>query len=232
MSVGDILILMNEHQPFHHSARQAQQDNTTLPSLDTPEESIPKTIVPYNRDDDRSRYLGLRSSGFTIREALGLIGKAHSTLSLWRKDPNFVSLEESLPELRKTLALEYASLEFLRNYRLVLEKDFRVIKGSLSRKSMLTDDGKPYSLPQDSQDYQYLLKMRPHYTPQQLQAIEQLFSKGNNNDKEFNWTDFVMTLSRTKEEVKIETRHRSPSELATINETNEVEDFGTPSSDS
>jgi hypothetical protein len=73
---------------------------------ETPEESIPRSIVPWNRDDDRSRYLGLRASGFHIREALGLIGKAKSTLSLWRHDPVFLDLENKIPELRKTLALE------------------------------------------------------------------------------------------------------------------------------
>ena len=188
----------------------------------TAEESIPRSIVPYNRDDDKSRYLGLRASGFTIREALGLIGKSKSSLSAWRHDTVFVNLEDKTPELRKTLALEYASLEFLRNYRLILEKDFRVIKDSLSRKTEHDDDGKPYVVSQNSQDFQYLLKLRAHYTPQQLQAIEQLFGKGD-GDKSFNWTDFVMTLSRTKEEIKVETRHMQEPNLALIN-TSEVVD--------
>lgn len=205
-----------ERTGFHKEQSQAAIDNTTLPPLDTPEESVPRSLVPWNRDDDRSRYLGLRSSGFTIREALGLIGKAKSTLSLWRHDPTFLELENNIPELRKTLALEYASLEFLRNYRLVLEKDYRVIKGSLSRKTSLPDDdGRTHTLPQDSQDFQYLLKARAHYTPQQLQAIEQLFG-GNGDKKAGNWTDLVLTLSRTREEVKIETRHKQVPELATI----------------
>jgi len=56
--------------------------------VESQEESIPKSLVQWNRDHDRARYLGLRSSGFTIREALGLIGKAKSTLSLWRHIPS------------------------------------------------------------------------------------------------------------------------------------------------
>jgi len=204
-----------ERAGFHKQASQEQQDSTTLPVMDTPEESIPRAIVPYARDDDRSRYLGLRASGFTIREALGLIGKAKSTLSMWRHDITFSELESKIPEFRKTLALEYASLEFLRNYRLILEKDFRVIKGSLMRKTVLGDDGKTSAIPQDSQDFQYLLKARAHYTPQQLQAIEQLFGKGDGKE-EFNWTDFVLTMSRTKEEIKVETRKHQESNLATI----------------
>ena len=200
---------------FHKQASQQAMDSTTLPKMEASEESIPRSLVPLNVDDDRSRYLGLRASGFTIREALGLLGKAKSTLSLWRHDETFLALENNLPELRKTLALEYASLEFLRNYRLILEKDYRVIKGSLRRETLVGDDGRARTVPQDSQDFQYLLKARAHYTPQQLQAIEQLFGRGS-SEEEFNWTDFVMTLSRTKEEVRIETRRSQESQLASI----------------
>ncbi len=204
-------------QPFHKKESQALVDSTALPAVDTPEESIPRAVVPYNRDDDRSRYLGLRASGFTIREALGLIGKAKSTLSLWRHDEVFTDLENRIPELRKTLALEYASLEFLRNYRLVLEKDFRVIKGSLKKETFLDSEGKPRKLSMDSQDFQYLLKLRAHYTPQQLQAIEQVLGaesdKGSLKD---NWTDLVLSFSRKTEEVRVETRHRQEPVLSPI----------------
>lgn len=204
-------------QPFHKKESQALVESTALPEVDTPEESIPRAVVPYNRDDDRSRYLGLRASGFTIREALGLIAKAKSTLSLWRKDSVFLDLENRIPELRKTLALEYASLEFLRNYRLVLEKDFRVIKGSLAKETVHDDNGKPRKVPMDSQDFQYLLKMRAHYTPQQLQAIEQLLGKeGEAGSLRDNWTDLVLSFSRVKEEVKVETRHKQEPELGQI----------------
>ena len=206
----------------HKEASQAIVNSVSLPEVEMPEEGIPRAIVPWNKDDDRSRFLGLRASGFGIRDTLNLIGKAKSTLSLWRTDPVFKELEDKIPELRKTLALEYASLEFLRNYRLVMEKDYRILKKSLSKNMKLDKDGNAYEAPMESQDFQYLLKARPFYTPQQLQAIEQLFTKDDGGG-EFNWTDFVMTLSRTKEEVKIETRHRQPSELSPIVEGELVE---------
>lgn len=188
----------------------------------TAEESIPRSLVPYPRDDNRSRFLGLMSSGFTVREALGLIGDAKSTLSRWKKDPVFLDLfQNKMPELRKTLALEYPALEFLRNYRLVLEKDFRVIKESLAKKTRtVVVDGQHKEVPagMGSQDFQYLLKLRAHYTPQQLQAIEQLFGRGNGGEAQVNWTDFFITMSRTavKEEVKIGTRQRTESQLAKV----------------
>lgn len=204
---------------FHKQASQEQLDSTELPPLGTPEESIPRAIVPWSRDDDRSRYLGLRSSGFTIREALGLIGKAKSTLSLWRKNEKFLELEDRLPELKRELGLEYAALEFLRNYRLVLEKDYRVLRGSLTKRSGQDKDGNKIPVPMDTQDFKYLLQLRSHYTPQQLQAVEQLFGKDKNNGEAMGWTDFVLTLRKTQtEEVKIETRKRQEPELALITE--------------
>ena len=175
------------------------------------DEEIAKSIVPYNRDDARCRYLGLRASGFGIREALRLIGKAQSTLSLWRHQQLFVDLENRIPELRKELALEYANLEFLRNYRLILEKDYRVIKESLEKRK----DKEGNILPMLNQDHQYLLKMRSHYNPQQLQIMEALFMMDKSGEG-FDFTDLIMTMSRTKDEVKLESRKHSKPELSTI----------------
>ncbi len=205
-------------QGFHKDASQKALDSTDLPGLETPEESIPRSLVPWNLDDDRSRYLGLRSSGFTIREALGLIAKAKSTLSKWRKDPVFEGLENRLPELRKELAMEYASVEFLRNYRLVLEKDHRVLKASLANNIRIVDD-KEVNVPMSSQDFAYLKVMRAHYTPQQLQAINSLFGPSGGNGSGENWVEMALKLSRTvTEEVIVETRHRQQPELATVKE--------------
>ena len=209
---------MVEKSGFHKEESQAKVDSTTLPAMDTPEEAIPRNIVPWSRDDDKSRYLGLRASGFGIREALNFLGKAKSTLSMWRQNEVFVNLENNIPELRKTLAMEYAGLEFLRNYRLVLEKDYRVLKGSLNRKAVYDDDGVPHQSPQDQQDYQYLLRLRQHYTPQQLQAIEQLFGRGDSSGESLNWTDLVLTLSKKTEEIKIESRQRQDSNLSKLDD--------------
>ena len=113
----------------------------------------------------------------------------------------------------------------LRNYRLVLEKDFRVLQSSLSKKITKDKDGNEHPTPMAGQDFQYLLRMRAHYTPQQLQAIESLFGRGDTGETQTNWTDFVLTMSRTKEEVKVETRRRQESHLGTIKgEFSEVTD--------
>ncbi|MFA5353306.1 MAG: hypothetical protein WC291_03680 [Thermodesulfovibrionales bacterium] len=172
------------------------------PQSQTETEKIAQSILPYSRDDPKARYLSLRSSGFTIREALRLIGYAHSTLSKWREVPEFVALEERIPEFRQQLSLEYAGLEFVRNFRLVLEKDLRVLQKSLYPER--DGDGKPLPMPDEEQSY--LLKLRAFYTPQQLQIMEALL-KGQTAtpvEGEFDFTKFVMTAARTREELRVE----------------------------
>jgi len=162
------------------------------PTGQTGPEKLVSSIIPYARDDAKARYLGLRASGFTIREALRLMGYAHSTLSKWRLDMEFVQLEERLPEFRQQLSMEYANLEFVRNYRLVLEKDFRVLNRSLETKLPMTD-----------QEQAYLLKMRSHYTPQQLQVIEALLGVESSDDgKPMDFTEIVLSVAKLKERVE------------------------------
>jgi len=173
----------------------------------TAEEQIAKSIIPYNRDDARARYLGLRASGFSIREALRLIGKAQSTLSAWRHDEEFSDLENRIPEFRKELSLEYTNLEFVRNYRLILEKDYRVIKASLEKDAELS-----------KQNHEYLLKLRTHYTPQQLQVIEALVI-GETAGGEFDFTSVVIEMARTQERIRIETRKRTEPQLSPVEDS-------------
>lgn len=163
-------------------------------------ESIAVSTIPYDRSDNKALFLGYRASGFTIREALHQIGCAQSTVFFWRKTyPEFVELEKRIPEFRKSLGIEYASLEFLRNYRLVLEKDFRVISKSLQK----DENGNPVSLTANEQ--QYLLKARSHYTPQQLQIMETLMAiSGSGGD--FNFTDMVVKYSREQGTIEIRGR--------------------------
>lgn len=200
-------------------AVDTNQHETSISTInDNQEESISQSIVPYNRDDDRARYLGLRASGFKIREALRLLDKAKSTLSLWRTDPEFVGLEERLPEFKHELAVEYANLEFLRNYRLVMEKDFRVISSSLETQTI---EGRTVPKPMSNQDYNYLLKLRTHYTPQQLQIIETIMNpqkEGSGTPSDFDFTKLVLTMQRSKETLEVKTRDRGNPEISHIQE--------------
>lgn len=168
-------------------------------------ESIAQSIFPYDHSDSRAQYLGYRCCGFTSNEALQLMGMARSTLNFWRKSSEFKDLESRLPELRETLGLEYAKLEFLRNYRLVLHKDCSILNKSINYPDGMSD-----------RDYQYLLKVRSQYTPQQLGIMEALARAEAAG--EFNFTDVVLKISREKQTVELKGTHDKVSEVQDDNE--------------
>lgn len=166
---------MPEEVAVIHTVQSEIADRTT-------EEAIAQSIIPYSRDDNRARYLGLRASGFTKREAVKFLGIAESTVSMWRTDLQFKECEDKLPEYRKQLSREYLNLEFLRNFRLILKKDFIVIKKSIEMPLQLTQH-----------ENQYLQKARAQYTPQQYQIVETIAGmKGS----DFDFTRMVTELQR------------------------------------
>lgn len=157
-------------------------------------EALIQSMMPFGADDNKVRFIGYRASGFSIREALKLTGIHEKTLRRWRDgDPDFVKKESMIPELRRQLGTEYAHLEFLRNYRLILQKDFDIIVKSMRQPDKMTQP-----------DTSYLLKARGHYTPQQLETLKNMVS-GTKSNKQFNFTDFVISMSRqsTKESLTI-----------------------------
>jgi hypothetical protein len=154
-------------------------------------DSVVQSIVTATNDSRKVRYLGYRASGFTIKESLSLIGVGkypYKTLDRWRaSDPEFVRQENNMDELRKTLGVEFAHIEFMRNYRLILQKDYVVITKSLDdTKELTTFEG------------QYLMKARGHYTPQQLEIMQKLIGAAKDEGQAFDFEHFVLTMSRKK----------------------------------
>jgi hypothetical protein len=153
------------------------------------EVSIASSIIPWPRDDERALYLGYRASGLSVRESLHMIERSKPWLSLQRHDDKFVELENKIPDFRRELSKEYVEIEFFRNFRLALEKDYQVLRKSISKGEVLT-----------RQEHEYLLKLRTQYSPAQIQILEAVVS-GNQNG--FNFAAFVaehpdiVQLSRT-----------------------------------
>ncbi|KKK64858.1 hypothetical protein LCGC14_2979970 [marine sediment metagenome] len=156
-----------------------------LPATDTPPEvAIAISVIPYSRDDEKAKYLGYLSSGLSVREALHMIDRSKTWLSLARRDSVFKDLERRVPEFRKELSKEYVELEFFRNFRLLLEKDHRVLKAAL----FPDKDAEGKVIPMSMQDHNYLLKLRSQYTPQQLQILEAIVSGSGDG---FNFARFM-----------------------------------------
>ena len=140
-------------------------------------------------ENKKSRFLGYRASGFSIREACRLTPVHEKSIFRWRReDPQFAAREQKLPELRKTLGMEFAKLEFIRNFRYVLEKDYRVLKQSVVAPQLMSKE-----------DVQYLLKLRGFYTPQQLDTINRLAGAAETRSPDqFNYTRVLLEMSRER----------------------------------
>jgi len=109
-----------------------------------------------------------------------MIGKSKQWLSncrhLYEGHEQFSELEERIPEFRRELSKEYVEIEFFRNFRLALEKDYRILQKSLNSEFLT------------KQDHDYLIKLRSQYTPQQLSILEAIV---NSSEDGFNFARWV-----------------------------------------
>ena len=176
--------------PYHYEDNR-HGDHSSLEPLPK-EVSVASSLIPYKRDDYRARYLGYLCCGFGVREALQMTGVTKAALSLWRKDAEFSSLESRTPEFRQSLAKEYTELEFFRNFRLALEKDYRILWKSIHPEKMevFNVDGttKLVDTPLDKQEHEYLLKIRSQYSIEQLHMLEAIVSGSGDG---FNFAKWV-----------------------------------------
>jgi len=169
-----------------------------LPPGEPKEVSAATALIPYRRSDDRAKYLGWVCCGFSDEEALYVLGLTRSWLAEARQDSKFTDLEERVPELRKDLSREYTEMDFYRNFRMVLEKDHRILRKSLEME-LVEDEETGQMVPAEMSPYdqQYLLRLRSAYTPQQLQLLEAVVS---GSDGGFNFAQWV---SKNQEIVQI-----------------------------
>ncbi len=177
--------------------------NPPYPVPDAPEPvAIASSLIPYDRDDEKAMYLGYRACGFSVREALQLIQRSKAWLSGARHDEKFLNLENRIPEIRKDVSKEYVEIEFFRNFRLVLEKDYQVLQKSLGLVQELNEEtGQMQVAHLTPSEASYLIRMRAQYTPQQLGIIE-VVVKGSANGEDFTkWVaehQDIIKVSRTE----------------------------------
>jgi len=169
-----------------------------LPKSEPKEVSTAATLIPYRRSDDRAKYLSWMSCGFSDEESLYVLGLTRSWLEVARMDSKFRDLEERVPEFRKQLSREYAELDFYRNFRMVLEKDKRILRKSLEM-DLVVDEETGELVPAELSPYdqQYLLRLRSAYTPQQLQLLEVVVG---DKDGGFNFAEWV---SKNQEVIQV-----------------------------
>jgi hypothetical protein len=164
-------------------------------------ESISESMLPLYNDGNKATYLRYRVCCFSVREATQLAGLSEWTIPRWRKDPAFLQLDTvEMPRLQRELSSKYLSMEFTRNFTLILRKDFNVLMKDINHQ--LHPENPLFVLSYDEREY--LSKIRALYTPQQLAQVKQLSGEVKNN--EFNFTEFTMNFSRTTETGQLQIR--------------------------
>jgi len=163
----------------------------TVDGTVTTTEGIAQSLINYYADGGKkARYLSYLVAGFSITESVTLAKVHLKSIKRWREeDSNFIELEQkALGELREQLSNQLIDIEFTRNFRLILAKDFQVLFKDAQEKP-LTD-----------KEQQYLLTIRKFYTPEQLARIRQLVSGKDDTGEAFDFTRTVLTIRLEKEE--------------------------------
>lgn len=162
----------------------------------TTTEGICQSLIPFYTDGGKkARYLSYLVAGFSVMESVKLAKVHLKSVMRWREsDLVFIELEAKVQtSLRQQLSDQIIDIEFTRNFRLVLAKDFEI----------LFKDAQGITLTDKEQ--QYLLLIRKFYTPQQFVMIKQLVSGDGKSTEAFDFTKTVLTIRLEKEE-----RHELP----------------------
>ena len=109
--------------------------------------------------EKKAAYLSYRSCGFTVTQSADLAGTKLHNVNLWRRnDPVFRRIEqEDLQRLQDTVGNDVVKFEFLRNMRLLLAADMKVISKGVNNINLL-----------EEREYDYFKTIRRLYTPNEL----------------------------------------------------------------
>jgi len=127
------------------------------------EDALLSRIPLQSGDSRKAKYLSWRATGFSVREACALTPCDFSTLLRWRRDDaEFKDFEDNwLRELQKNVSRDLIHLEFMRNMRLALHRDFKVLfKAAYDLDSL------------SAREMDILKIIRRLYTPTDLLALE------------------------------------------------------------
>lgn len=151
----------------------------------TTTELIRTGIPEFSDDSKKAVYLSYRISNFSVRESCKLTDVSMRQVHRWRAaDDDFAHIDgDGLTELRKSMANEYLDMQFTRNFRMVMEKDFRVLYKDATGDEL------------SAVDVSYLHKIRQHYTPQSLAMVKQLLNGGTVQEP-FDYTKLTLEIQR------------------------------------
>ncbi len=159
---------------------------------------IPHMTGGPKTSESKADYLGYRATGFPVRQACYLAGINHSTLTRWRaSDEAFADFETNhLADLQASVGGDLVRLEFLRNMRLAMKTDFKVLYKAVHHLDALTE-----------REFKVLQKIRSLYSPQDLLAVSRAVSPDSVGPTDF--AELVLSITREHVEVKIATERKT-----------------------
>jgi len=159
----ELVSIQSGHAPAEHHEVQTVESGKSDIEADDYEEML-KARIPLGNNPRKASYLSYRAAGFSVRESCALVPVTHGTVKAWRRDDEeFRGWEsgEKLAWLQSNVAHDLTQMEFMRNFRLALRLDKKILfKAALSLAS-LTD-----------REMEVLKVIRKHYTPQDIMAVQ------------------------------------------------------------
>ena len=127
-------------------------------------EEMLKARIPLSNNPRKASYLSYRAAGFSVRESCALVPVSFATVKAWRRDDEeFRQWEsgEKLAWLQSNVAHDLMQMEFMRNFRLCLRLDKKILLKASTFLASLTD-----------REMEVLKVIRKHYTPQDIIAVQ------------------------------------------------------------
>ena len=127
-------------------------------------EEMLKARIPLNNNPRKASYLSYRAAGFSVKESCALVPVELVTVCGWRRDdPEFREWEtgEKLAWLQSNVSHDLMQMEFLRNFRLALKLDGKILLKASTYLEGMTD-----------REMEILKVIRKHYTPQDILAVQ------------------------------------------------------------
>jgi hypothetical protein len=127
-------------------------------------EEMLKARIPLSNNPNKADYLSNRACGFSVRESCMLANISFATVKKWRRDDEEFRTWESgerLAWLQNNLSHDLQQMEFMRNFRLALRLDKKILYKANYNLNGMTDH-----------EFDILKVIRKHYTPQDILAVQ------------------------------------------------------------
>lgn len=142
-----------------------------LPAVIDPDQPVEEGqlegLFPVKSEHEpRYKFLSYRYQGFTLKDSQRKAAVTIQQIQYWRRcDPQFRELESGLLGPRRNqIRKEIFGLAFLRNYALILEKDYTVLKKDAELGVEVLS----------KEEELYLRRIRQFYTPVQMENMQHL----------------------------------------------------------